>query len=286
MFEADLKGKLPLLDNSEDYLTSCFFGILQYMPLKLLFSILRHSVRFQTDRSFEGFLSENQQEFSSYTSCEFYFWPKSEEYGEPDLVLVLHGQVNALIGIEIKYLSSKSGTGDNDQLMRYYLALSDPKNRNTFSDEKIRNFRGDFLGLIYLTQYSADKEVNDSIRMLKQKGYKQDVAIFNLRWEQIYSELSTVLKGSPENQIQQKVVSDLLRLLELRNLNPFAGFSKLHEEIKNEELSRVPVFYEYSTPPANKFSGFKLPPEELKVLENDLEIIFYHPKNNLEKNHV
>jgi hypothetical protein len=118
-----------------------------------------------------------------------YFWPKSYEYGEPDLVVILSGEnKKALVGIEVKFHSGKHGTDANDQLKRYYRALQSGVHRSTFPNPAIKHFQGEFLGLIYLTQYAAEAEISDSLNELGD----EKASLFHLKWEQVYG-------GGPHN---------------------------------------------------------------------------------------
>ena len=84
---------------------------------------------------------------------EFVFWPNLPEYGEPDLLVVFRGQDcrELILCIEVKYYSSKSGEGENDQLRRYFEALDMQASANDTT----------FLGIVYLTMYPSIEEVNN-----------------------------------------------------------------------------------------------------------------------------
>ena len=48
MFAADIAGKLPELERGEDYLTSCVFGLLKYLPPERgLFLLIKNSFNYQ-----------------------------------------------------------------------------------------------------------------------------------------------------------------------------------------------------------------------------------------------
>ena len=139
MIEAEIKGKLPEVENKEDVLTSSTFGMLKYISdNSVLINILKYAQTIN-EKSFHDCIDVNLLDYQA----EYVFWPTLPEYGEPDLLIVFRGENGRELQlcIEVKYYSSKSGEGENDQLRRYFEALDLNATANDTT----------FLGIVYLT---------------------------------------------------------------------------------------------------------------------------------------
>jgi hypothetical protein len=239
MFEAEFAGKLPEISRGEDYLTSCVFGALKYLPPEEgLLPVLRKSIDYSTKKFFQLPFGLEQ--------VSYFFWPKFSD-GEPDLVFILSaGLSKFILCVEVKYYSSKSSTGERDQLKRYYEGLE--KRREEFTIKDIASFEGEFLGLIYLTQYEAFDEIGESIMAIG-KHNNLSPMLFQLRWEDVYRAIEELSK-KPQNDFANQIYSDLLRLLMHKNLQYFSGFSEVPDGLAAKELEFDPVFLFKS------FSGF------------------------------
>ena len=120
MLQAEIKGKLPEIQNAEDVLTSNVFGLLKYISQKdLLINMLACA---RTIKG-KGFLESIGVDLDDY-SQEYLFWEKLSKFGEPDLTIKFQTdrQPNLILGIEVKYYSPKHGEGDDDQLKKYWQA--------------------------------------------------------------------------------------------------------------------------------------------------------------------
>lgn len=206
MIQAELHGKLFEIENSEDVLTSNIFGLLKYLPNDVFLNILDHAKT----------LSGEKIEFDlkSYIP-EFIFWENIKGYGEPDLIIKFRNKVGheLILCIEIKYYSSKSGEGDNDQLKRYFEALS------ISSKEKSR-----FLGVVYLTKYPSRKELEDSLYHIEQKELDDaEEKLFQLRWFEITESLENY--NGVLNRRENLILNDLIKYLKYKNFVEFTGFS-------------------------------------------------------------
>ena len=206
MIQAELHGKLSEIKNSEDVLTSNIFGLLKYLPNDILLNILDHAKT----------LSGKKIEFDlkSYIP-EFIFWENIKGYGEPDLIIKFRNKVGheLILCIEIKYYSSKSGDGDNDQLKRYFEALS------ISSKEK-----SSFLGVVYLTKYPSRKELEDSLYYIKQKELDDsEEKLFQLRWFEITKSLENY--NGVLNRHEDLIVKDLIEYLKYKNFVEFTDFT-------------------------------------------------------------
>ncbi len=250
MFEADLGGKLPELTRYEDYLTSCVFGALKVLPPAAgLLPLLRASTNQRLGISLGEYLGCEGIELADCSGVQYLFWPRSAEYGEPDLVVVLQVQTRSfLLPIEVKFFSGKHGEGEDDQLMRYYLGLSTLEGRRTFGDEAIRRFSGEFLALIYLTQFPAGREIEATLARLALRGLGEaEERIFHLRWQRVY-EVIRRLSSVAQDPFRRKVLVDIRKLLEHRGLVPFRGFSRPDPGLTMAALRRRPVFLSVRDP--------------------------------------
>lgn len=121
MIDAELKGKLPEVENKEDVLTSTIFGMLKHLTEnQILSNILQNAISPSGHKLFEC-MDENIHDCQT----EFMFWPNMPGFGEPDLIIVFKKEDGRKyqLCIEVKYHSSKSGVGEDDQLRRYFEAL-------------------------------------------------------------------------------------------------------------------------------------------------------------------
>ena len=211
MIQAELHGKLLEIENSEDILTSNVFGLLKYLPHDVFLNILNRAETLsgrKFDFDLKGYIPE------------FIFWENIEGYGEPDLIIKFHNKdgYELILCIEIKYYSSKSGEGDNDQLRRYFEAL-------TVSTKE----KSHFLGVVYLTKYPSRKELEDSLKHIKERKLDDtDEKLFQLRWFEITKSLQEYhgkLNGS-----EKLILEDLIRYLKHKNFVEFTKFSFQAEE--------------------------------------------------------
>ena len=234
MIEAELKGKIPDLENSEDILTSCIFGLIKYLPpIKGLFPILEKAKDTDNQSIFKKY------DFAKYDTIDYFFWESSDIYGIPDLIIIFESKKEKLLPklilvIEVKYLSKKSRRGKLDQLKDYYLSLLDETNRVTFYRKEISEFKGEFIGLIYLTYFSQDEEIQESKEELKKYGMESsEINIYELKW----NEVSKCFK-EPINQCldeyQQKIYQDIYKLLKKKNFISFDGWLN---QISDNDLS-------------------------------------------------
>ncbi len=265
MFEAELKRKLPELRAHEDYLTSCIFGALKYLPPNdLLFPFLNSSFNYRLNSSLENYLQFQNRELTNFDKVQFYFWPRSSTYGEPDLVITLEGSLGSfLIPMEIKYFSEKHGEKEEDQLMRYYMALRTIEGRRTFNQEAIRQFSGEMLAFIYLTQFEAEHEIEDTLHILESKGIRSaENQFFHLTWQEISKMVEQILLKEHE-AYKKAIYSDIKELMTFKNLLPFTKFSDLPAGLAPELLLQSPVFFEYDGTKRKSFTHFSDLPMQL-----------------------
>jgi hypothetical protein len=233
MFEAEQFGKRILYD-SEDNLTSRVFGLLRYIDHKIvLIPALLKAISIVTNKLFPIEL------LLSATKVDYFFWPKSE-IGEPDLCIIFEcPNMDYLLAIEVKLKSGKSGFGEeHDQLKRYYTGLSDSASRRKFNEHKIATFKGEFLGIIYLTVDPALEELKESYELLK-NDYEQ-VYLYMLTWRGLHESICSALKQE-KSEWYSPYLADLLKLLEILNLRHFDGWENI--ECDKTLVTNFPIFY-------------------------------------------
>ena len=281
MFEAELRRKLPELRTHEDYLTSCIFGALKYLPPdKGLFLLLNSAFNYRQGINLASYLKDQNLELENFDNVRFHFWPRSSIYGEPDLVLILEGSVGIfLICMEIKYFSVKHGKNESDQLAKYYLALTTTEGRRSFKNETIRFFSGDLLALIYLTQFEAKREIEESLSFLETKGIQdaQD-RFFHLRWQEVSKVIKPFLL-EPDYTHKRIIYGDIDKLLEFRGLVPFRKFSLLPSSLSSDSLLKFPVFFKAEGWKVEKFTQFADLPEGLLSESLMLRPVFLDPSH-------
>lgn len=273
MFEAELNRKLPELRAHEDYLTSCIFGALKYLPPNdALFPFLNSSFNYRLNTSLENHLKLQNMELSHFDKVQFHFWPRSSIYGEPDLVLTLEGTLGSfIIPVEIKYFSEKQGEKEEDQLRRYYIALSMIDKRKTFNQEAIRQFSGDLLAFIYLTQFEAEREIEETLHVLEDEGIRDaQNKFFHLRWQELPRIMELILLKDHE-AYKKAIYTDIKELMTFKNLLPFTQFSKLPAGLSPRLLLQFPAFFESEY---TKFKNFTHFPDLPKQLSSELLAYF------------
>ncbi|MFC1818921.1 hypothetical protein ACFL0B_07495 [Thermodesulfobacteriota bacterium] len=245
MIEAEIKGKLPEVENKEDVLTSSTFGMLKYiLDNTVLINILKYAKTIN-GKSFYDCIDVNLKDYQA----EFVFWPTLSGYGEPDLLIVFRGMdgTELQLCIEVKYYSSKSGDGENDQLRRYFegLDVSNTANNTTF------------LGIVYLTMYSSSKEMADSLDYIKSKGINDaEERLSQLRWFEVTKALEESDK-SFLSKTEQSILSDVVGYLKHKNFVEFSGFSYQFEDFRenNESFYETDIGYEV-VEGKKEFEGF------------------------------
>ncbi|MFH1941896.1 MAG: hypothetical protein ABIL68_07300 [bacterium] len=235
MLQAELKGKAPEVENSEDILTSNVFGLIKYLPASEgMFQILKEAKDYSTDRnSFLNNVKAQGIDLSEYDDVDYLFWESSPKFGEPDLILIFKSRKEALkdlmLCIEIKYLSGKSREGEYDQLMDYCLSLEFKDRRKTYHNPKIAKFDGIFLGLVYLTYFSQYRSARDSLAQIRKKGVLDyEKKLYELRWNEITKTLSGIQSKS---MYVEKIKEDLIFLLKKKNFIDFKGFSEVNFDV-------------------------------------------------------
>jgi len=243
MIQGFLRGKIPEVERMEDALTSAVFGRLRYLaPQSVLIPSLGQAVDCVSNQYLSDYLKALSIYLNDYNEADIVFWPRMAELGEPDLMIILsssnHDVQELLLVVEVKYKSPKSGTGENDQLRRYFEAVTHHLKR--FDNDRISNFAGRVGPIVYLTEFSAAEEIQASQKEIDLKLGYSAYPIFNLRWSSIYKSL---LEVGETDQSGKLVIEDLISLLSYLNLQHFTGISSPAIEIMDVVTSVTPAFF-------------------------------------------
>jgi len=240
MIQAELYGKLPGVENSEDVLVSNVFGMLKYLPPpKGILRILEQTKDYSRKRnSLINNLMAQNIDLYQYDKVNYYFWKYSSEHGEPDLILIIRNSEKALeplmLCIEVKYLSDKSREGEFDQLKDYCLSLEKPEFRKTYNESDIAEFKGTFIGTVYLTHFSQYMDVQKSLEQIRKRGFNNyESKLYELKWKDI----TRVLREFKSNyEFEKMIAEDLASLLIKKNLVDFEGFPDISFDLRYDPL--------------------------------------------------
>jgi hypothetical protein len=171
MLQAEIRGKLPEVQNAEDVLTSNVFGLLKYISQKDLLINILACARTITGKVFLECIGVDLGDYSQ----EYFFWEKLGKFGEPDIFIKFQRdrQPSFILGIEVKYYYSKHGEGDDDQLKRYFEGM----------DKHASLKQSNFLGLIYLTKYPSNTEIEESLKYISELGIPNSELKLSQFWE-------------------------------------------------------------------------------------------------------
>jgi hypothetical protein len=278
MIEAVIHGKSLGYEYSEDVLTSTTFGLLKYLPLDCgLIPFIENAFLYDDTRTtLYKVLKDKGIELRCYEKIKYIFWNKHIKYGEPDLILLftnhIHEEEDLLLVIEAKFKSEKSGTGDYDQLMRYYSAVKNGV--EGFSDNEIANFKGKKGYIIYLTEAEASVEIQDSIKSIRKAEVNFDNSIFHLRWHQLYKVLADMI--NVYSNTERMIAEDLIKYLEKVGLREFSGVNAPNESIIRITSSNKHIFFKSLGEETKNLYFSELP---LVQLSNN-EICFFRGNEN------
>ena len=273
MIQAVLAGKSCGYEYTEDILTSTIFGALKYLrPHLTLIPFIESAFLYNEKRTTLGqMLNAEGIELRCFSEVEYMFWPRNNTYGEPDLSLLfkshIHGHEDFLLVIEAKFKSGKSGTEENDQLVRYYEAIIN--DIGNFSVPSISGFNGKKGYIVYITEAEAYSDIAASSKLIESKYKEINDHVFHLRWHQLYKTFETLKDFYPSTE--KAIVEDLMKYLEKLGLRDFSGISFPTESLNEEFLLPGPMFYRGKLTDREKKTYF----DELIFELNQEEIIFY-----------
>ena len=259
MIQAVLNGKSKGYEYTEDILTSTVFGTLRYLrPDAVLIPFIESAFLYDEKRTplWEK-LNLEGIELRCYREVEYVFWAWHSKKGEPDLILVfknhIHGDEDFLLVIEAKFKSGKSGTEENDQLVRYYEAISD-EHIDQFIEPTVSEFKGKKGYIVYLTESKAYSDIMASTKLLQSKNQDISRNLFHLRWHQLYKTIEKVY--SSYSTYEKSIVDDLMAYMDEVGLRDFAGISLPDKSLLISFSPLHPIFYQGEVPLIDKSTYF------------------------------
>ena len=222
MLLAEIHGKvLGEAQSHEDYLTSAVFGHLRYLPPRVFwdefFSNAKTVPVNGSEKSLRQFLHDNGASVSECASLQIDFWPNHPEWGQPDLVLCFTGSMGppVVVIFEVKLNSEKSGTEDEDQLVRYLKILDD------LPALKLDLPMNPLTALVYLTPRESIREMQSSLES-SHATQTDSLPLFRVQWQDV---LAVAQNAAPSADGQSKtILQDVSLFLAQRGLEYFSGF--------------------------------------------------------------
>jgi len=182
-------------------------------------------------------------ELRCYRKVDLIFWTRNSNYGEPDLILLfsshIHKHDDFLLVVEAKFKSGKSGTDENDQLVRYFDAID--KDIEHFTDVEISNFIGRKGYIVYLTEAEAHADISATSQIIQSRNSEIVDNVFHLRWHQLYKTFEMMQQFY--SSYEKAMVGDLMRYLEKLGLRDFSGITLPDKSLSLAFSSSYPVFY-------------------------------------------
>jgi hypothetical protein len=174
MMQAELHGHAAReIVANEDYLTSTVFGHLRYLaPSTFWESFFARAVGHSGGHSLLDYLRNASVELSKADCVNVCFWPSHCQLGTPDICICFSGErVRPLVVIiEAKLEAGKSGTGKNDQLLRYLLLIRRLTELDLplTADEVQRSAKA----LLFLIPHDASEEILETVQLCQKGGAK------------------------------------------------------------------------------------------------------------------
>ncbi|MER2006248.1 MAG: hypothetical protein ABS939_02250 [Psychrobacillus sp.] len=224
MLKAIIHGKLPSsVWNSEDVVTSSILGGFQYLSdSEYIVNALCSSID----------IDGNSLYFPiPIKIISYIFWPTLQQC-EPDVVLVLtdfNDEIH-IVGIEAKYMSSKSSEEDEtvdveqreswqrDQLSR---ELEDLNNSNSLKKLGIDVNKIISNQLIYLTNHTVypEKDIESGLKYSQAPLSK----LYWMSWASFYEAVSM----EPKTEQDRIILSEIREVCERKNFTRFSGWGKI-----------------------------------------------------------
>ncbi len=245
MIQAVLEGKSLGYEYTEDILTSTIFGTLKYIRSDILLIPFVESAFLYNDERTTLWekLSSEGIELRCYREVESAFWTWNQNYGEPDLILIfkdhVHGFDDLLLVIEAKFKSGKSGTEENDQLVRYFEAINN--DIENFTESSVSRFKGKKGYIVYLTEAEAYSDIKATTKIIQSRYTKIKENVFHLRWHQLYKTLEKMYPYY--TSFEKSIIDDLMKYMEKLGLRDFSGISLPDKSLSSALSLPYPVFY-------------------------------------------
>ena len=233
MLLAEIHGKvLEEAQSHEDYLTSAVFGHLRYLPPSLFwdefFSNAKTLPLDGREKSLSQSLREQGSRVSEYSAVQIHFWPNHPKWGEPDLALCFTGSNlrPLVVVVEVKLNSEKSGSGDEDQLVKYLGILSDLSALHVDVPMPVNPF----AALVYLTPRESLREIESSLASSRATLADRQ-RLFRVQWQDLLAVARRAASGADGQS--KTILRDVSLFLQKRGLEYFSGFA---------EVPALPIF--------------------------------------------
>lgn len=227
MYLAELKGKLsPGIERREDILTSNVFSFFKYASRDVF---LREYLKIL------GFnISEREAR-----DAKFLFWPRYEDYTEPDLVMIVG---NYYLLVEAKYFSDfaeKTQKTEAQLIREVKSGIKDAKNY------------GKRFSLIAITADSYEKEE----RLSTLPAELRDYCIWT-NWQTVAEFIYRTIQGNPPiKQEEFEFAIDLYELLDRKHLRSFEGLDVLNDILNIDMMYDQILPYVFFDAKTAKFRG-------------------------------
>jgi hypothetical protein len=255
MLLAEIHGKsLEQARESEDYLTSAVFGHLRYVPPGPFWDDLLNRARGMPgadgrEPSLGRVLADAGLAPSSYASMAAHFWKYHPAHGEPDLLLTFTGpgRPSLTLLVEVKLWSGKSGSGADDQLVRYLRILEDLEALGVPVSEPAGR------RLIFLTPHESLAEIESSAAYFDDP-VRDGERLFRLQWQDVKAAAVRGAAGTdgPTHLILDNVAQFLSRM----GLEYFSGFRRLESLPLFTENDGAFYRERNAAKPIHQFAGF------------------------------
>ena len=223
---AELHGKLNpdspcgAHERMEDLLTSDVFGTMKYAGWQYGFMNWLRSAQSPDGK---GCAANVLPANDIIQRVHFLFWPSLRNSREPDLLLgieTIKGEIIQVM-IEAKYFS---GTSDIEIAAE---EITPERSGNQIADQVncfptfFPNLKNKVIGSVHLYVTAHDSCPIYVYERAEEHIKMKDIPLFWLNWQSLPALLSNV---QPEDQGRQEMISDLIQLLQRKNLIPFDGF--------------------------------------------------------------
>jgi len=226
MYLAELHGKLSShVERKEDILTSNVFSFFKYSNRKVYLKELMKLLEIEVTNI-------------DLETADFKFWPKYDDYTQPDLVTVVGDNY---ILWEAKYFSDFGGQENKT------------KSQITREIEGGLNEAKTLGKRFYYVAITADYVIGKKFSHIPEEY----VGTFKwLNWQSISFVLLQLLEQYGQELPNFEFANDLYRLLDKKNLRSFQSFSRLNGIYKGKKLEKV-FFSPQSAIYRGQFLGFE-----------------------------
>jgi len=224
LIEAEMKRKIPKIDNWEDILTSNVFELLNFLDNKYLLEIISSAKNIDSNTLRDTLKNKKIKNVE--------LWKKFKNIGEPDIVVTLND--DSFFIIEVKYFSGEHNTKKKIQEDTYLEEKQLDGQLAKYLNIEINGNKGDFI--IYLTaSYMSLNQLSDDSKKKKDK-------IFHIHWKDFNKELSKLSKN--DTGIEQKILEKIIKYLNYKGFVKWNGW-ELDISKFNEIDTSIGEFYEH-----------------------------------------